>query len=182
MSVISSGWPSGRLMRRVVVSSVAIHVLGHDVRAAEDVEQGGFAGVGISHDGGVRGVHALAFLALGLALFADEFEFTLAAVDAQVGETSVHFDPFFTHAACGAAALTSSGAAASLAVEVAHMRARRGRAYCMRASSTWSRASRALGAFGEQIPESPPRGRSRKGRQAVPIHVAGTGRVRCRSR
>ena len=46
------------------------------------------------------------------------FEFALAAVDAEVGETAVHFDLFFTHAAGCAAAAAAAGAAA-LAVEVA---------------------------------------------------------------
>ena len=45
-------------------------------------------------------------------MFADGFEFALAAVDAHVGEPAVHFDLLLTHAAGRAAARSAAGAAA----------------------------------------------------------------------
>ena len=63
------------------------------------------------------GLKFLALLALGAPLFADLFEFALAAIDAEVGEPAVDLDLFFAHAACRAAALTAAGSA--LAIEVA---------------------------------------------------------------
>lgn len=59
------------------------------------------------------GIEFFAFLALGFALFADDLEFAFAAIDAEVGETSVDLDLFFTHAAFGTAAATGSGTTAT---------------------------------------------------------------------
>ena len=94
------------------------HVFGHDVRAGELVEEGGFSGVGVADDGGVRGFVFFAVLALGFALFADFLEFAFAAVDAEVCEAAVDFDLFFAHAAGCAAAGAATGAC-GFAVEVA---------------------------------------------------------------
>ena len=46
-------------------------VLGQHAGAGEGIEEGGFAGVGVAHDRGGGHGHALAFLALHPALFAD---------------------------------------------------------------------------------------------------------------
>lgn len=96
------------------------HVLGEDVGSREAVEEGGFTGVGVADDRAMGGIEFLAFLALGFALFADDFEFAFAAVYAEVGEAAIDFDLFFAHAAFGSAtAACAAAAGAAFTIQVA---------------------------------------------------------------
>ena len=92
------------------------HVFRQDVVAGELVEQGGLAGVGVADNGGVGCFEFFAGVALGGALLADVFEFTLGAIDADVSHTAVDFDLLFTHAASGGRTARST---TTFAVEVA---------------------------------------------------------------
>ena len=59
-----------------------------------------------------------AFLALSLALLADDLDLALGAVDDLIGQPAVHLDLFFAHASRSAAARAAAGAG-GLAVKVA---------------------------------------------------------------
>jgi hypothetical protein len=149
------------------------HVLGHDIGPAQGIEQRGFAGVGVADDGGVRRLVFLALLALGLALFADEFEFALAAVDAMLARrrsTSICFSPM-PRAAPPPWPPPPEPPSRS---RWPHIRASRGSAYCMRASSTCRRPPW-CGRAWRKCRESPPRGRSRRGRRVFPLALLGWG-------
>jgi hypothetical protein len=89
-----------------------------DLGAGQLVEEGGFAGVGVSDDGSGGDGGFEAFLALGIADFDDVGEFGLDAIDAFAGDAAVDFDLFFAFAAGGAFTAFATAGAAALAVEV----------------------------------------------------------------
>ena len=74
-------------------------IFGENGGAGEGVEEGRFAGVGVADDGGGGDGDALAFLALGGALFADVDELALEGDDAVVDEAAVLLELGFALAA-----------------------------------------------------------------------------------
>ena len=67
-------------------------VFRQNLRPGERVEQGGFAGVGVAHDGGQRPKVALPPLPLGATLAAHQHQFLANPVNALLHASSVGFE------------------------------------------------------------------------------------------
>ena len=84
-------------------------VLREDFGAGDGIEQGGFSGVGVAHDGGEGPLMTLATIALGSALASDDVEFLADAFDAFLGFAAIRFELGFALAADGTEAAALAG-------------------------------------------------------------------------